>query len=253
MLLKLENIAKMWSKKIVLKDISFAVEEGEFISLLGPSGSGKTTLLRLIVGLDYPDEGKIFLKEKLISSPVYLFPPQKRKIGMVFQDLCLWPHMNVEEQILFALTCPKHARKEKLNYFLNNFELQEHRKKFPFQLSGGEKQRLALARTLATEPEILLLDEPLANLDLDLKIGIQKLILKLQRETKITVVYVTHDQIEALMLAERIILLNQGKIEQIDTPYNLSNSPQTEFVRKFIRFDFSLIEELKGKLLRGDN
>lgn len=250
MLLKLENIGKKWGKKTVLKDISFSIEKGEFISLLGPSGSGKTTLLRLIVGLDYPEEGKIFLKDKLVSSPNYLFPPQKRKIGMVFQDLCLWPHMNVEEQILFALNCPKRVRKEKLNYLLNNFELQEHRKKFPFQLSGGEKQRLALARSLAAEPEILLLDEPLANLDIDLKIGIQKLILKLQREIKITIVYVTHDQIEALMLAERIILLNQGKIEQIDTPDNLSNSPQTEFVKKFIRFDSSFIEDLKKILLR---
>ncbi|MCM8793515.1 MAG: ABC transporter ATP-binding protein, partial [Candidatus Omnitrophica bacterium] len=178
------------------------------------------------------------------------FPPYKRKIGMVFQDLYLWPHMNVEEQISFVLTPSK---KEKLNNLLNIFELQKHRKKFPFQLSGGEKQLLALARTLASEPEILLLDEPLANLDLELKINIQKLILKLKEEMGITIVYVTHDQIEALMLAERVILIKEGEIAQMGTPYDLINFPQTEFVKKFIRFDFSLIEELRKKLLGRNN
>ncbi|MCM8778931.1 MAG: ABC transporter ATP-binding protein [Candidatus Omnitrophica bacterium] len=250
MFLKLEKISKNFGERRILKDISFTIEEKEFLSLLGPSGSGKTTLLRLIVGLDYPDAGKIFLKDKLISSPHYLFPPYKRKIGMVFQDLYLWPHMNVEEQISFVLTPSK---KEKLNNLLNIFELQKHRKKFPFQLSGGEKQLLALARTLASEPEILLLDEPLANLDLELKINIQKLILKLKEEMGITIVYVTHDQIEALMLAERVILIKEGEIAQMGTPYDLINFPQTEFVKKFIRFDFSLIEELRKKLLGRNN
>jgi ABC-type Fe3+/spermidine/putrescine transport system ATPase subunit len=252
-MLRLENISKSFEKKKVLEDVSFEIKKGEFLSLLGPSGSGKTTLLRLIVGLDYPDKGKIFWEDKVISSAQYCLLPHKRNISMVFQDLALWPHMTAKEHLIFALSSLKlnkdelRQESERLTKMLSLTEFSE---RLPQQLSGGEKQRLALGRALATKPQILLLDEPLANLDLELKIQIQKELLRLHQESGISIVYVTHDQTEALLPAQTIALLHHGRLEQIGSPENLINSPKPGFAANFIKFSYEDIINLRQKLFR---
>jgi len=205
-----------------------------------------------MVGLEYPNKGKIFVAGKLVSSPLFCEPPHKRNIGMVFQDLSLWPHMNVREHILFALSGIKlkHSQKEeRLSRILETVNLQRYGDRYPYQLSGGEKQRLALGRALAGEPKMLLLDEPLSNLDLDLKTDLQKMLIRLNQEKKITVVYVTHDQVEAMLLSERTILLNNGRVEQIDSPSKLIENPKSDFVKNFIKFEAADIAKMRKKLL----
>ncbi len=253
-MLELNKVTKYFQNKKVLNEISFSITKGKIAVLLGPSGCGKTTLLKIIAGLENIQKGTITLNKNIVSEENYYIPPNKRNINMVFQDLALWPHMNVKKHILFALSSnveyKKGGRIKKLKQLLKQFELEKHEKKFPNKLSGGEQQRLAIARALATEPDILLLDEPLANLDLLIKTKIQKLLIELNKKYNITILYVTHDQIEALMLAEEIILINdRGEIEQIDTSYNLLTKPKTEFVANFMKFDYEYIKEMKKKLL----
>jgi len=253
-MLELKNITKFYGNKKILSDISFNIDKRKLAVLLGPSGCGKTTLLKIIAGLEDLNSGKVIMDKNVLSKKGHYMQPNKRNLNMVFQNLALWPHMTVKDHILFSL-CSKgnlnrNNRKNKLIQILAKFKLVSHMQKYPNQLSGGEKQRLAIARAIATEPEILLLDEPLVNLDLSLKIKIQKLLIKLNKEEKITILYVTHDQIEALMMAEKIIIMNEGRVEQVDSPYNLILNPKSEFVANFMKFEYEFVEVMKKKLLQ---
>jgi len=204
---ELKNISKYFDEKIVLKNINLQIEEESRFVIVGSSGIGKSTILRLIAGLDVPDQGDIFIFEKKVTSNnKILVTPEQRNIGMVFQDLALWPHMTVTENIEFGLKIkkiPSKKRREKIQHFLEMLHISEHARKYPYQLSGGEKQRVALIRSLITEPKILLLDEPLSGLDPDLNKEIRAELLKLHEKLKFTMIYVTHNQDEMRDIATK--------------------------------------------------
>ncbi|AZV57537.1 ABC transporter ATP-binding protein [Clostridium sp. AWRP] len=249
MSIKIDSITKKFGNSTALNKISVNIEDKEFIAILGPSGCGKTTLLRLIGGFIKPCEGTIMHGEKLYSSKDYLLPVEKRNLGMVFQSFALWPHMNVKEHVMFPLDSSKHrnmsnAEKDKLvNKTLKMTGLEKLSNRFPGELSGGQKQRVALARAIVGKPSMLLMDEPLSALDAELKIEIRKEIQNIHKVTSTTIVYVTHDQSEALAMADRIIVMRDGNIEQIGTPNEIYLNPQNEFVATFV----SKCNIIKGK------
>jgi len=233
-MIELVNICKSINGKKILDRVSFKVDKGQRMVILGPSGSGKTTILRLIAGFETPDKGEIKINGECVNT----LAPYKRNIGMVFQDLALWPHMSVKENIGFGLDpkrFSKRDREKKIKEILDSVGLTRHTVCYPAQLSGGEQQRVALARALVLEPKILLLDEPLSDLDLQLREELQKVILELQQRLKITAIYVTHNQVEVGLMAEQIVVINEGKVEQKGSPEELYNNPQTEFIKKFMR------------------
>jgi len=217
-MIELYNISHSYGKKRVLNGLNLKADFAECLALLGPSGCGKTTALRLIAGLERPERGEIRIDDCLVSSPRKLIPPYERSISMVFQDLALWPHMNVRQHIDFALvSCLKNKKRrlEKIEKTLQLVMLENHPENYPHQLSGGEKQRLALARALVSEPKILLLDEPLSGLDADLRNEMLHQIRKIITEMNMTAIYVTHDKREAIFIADRIMLMKNGTINQI--------------------------------------
>ena len=213
----------------VLKDINLTIEPGEFFALLGPSGSGKSTLLRLIAGFNQQNSGELLVDGKDISQ----VPPWQRDIGMVFQNYALWPHMTVWNNVAFGLVERKVARTElaqRVQAVLELVGLTAYAKRYPGQLSGGQQQRVALARTIVIEPKVLLLDEPLSNLDKNLRVQMRQELLSLQRRLGITTIFVTHDQEEAMTTADRMAVLHQGVVQQLGTPAELFNKPATLFV-----------------------
>lgn len=217
-MIKLKNVTKKFGKISAVNDASFKIEEKQRLVILGPSGCGKTTILRLIAGFEKPDEGEIHIDGRLASNPQILIPANKRNIGMVFQDLALWPHMNVADNIGFGLENvfkDRQKRDEEIDNIIKLMHLKEKSSSYPAQLSGGEQQRVALARALIRRPQILLMDESLANLELELKEKLLRLIIDLQVQFNITLVYVTHDEYAAKVLAERVALMRQGRIERI--------------------------------------
>ncbi|ABR55923.1 ABC transporter related [Methanococcus aeolicus Nankai-3] len=230
--LKLANVSKAYSNTKILNNINFECEN-ELISLLGPSGCGKTTCLRTIAGFEIPSNGKIFLNGNDITN----IPPNKRNIGMVFQSYALFPHLNVYENVAYGLKIKKLKKneiKEKVKDALNMVNLEGFENYNINELSGGMQQRVAVARALVIEPEVLLLDEPLSNLDAKLRIKMRRELKKLQRDLDIPSIYVTHDQEEALTISDRIGVMNNGKIEQLDRPENIYTYPKTEFIANFI-------------------
>lgn len=232
-ILSISSISKKFGKRLVLEDISFDVRRGEFLSLLGPSGCGKTTILRLLIGIENPSSGKIF---KLGEDITHL-PASKRNIGIVFQNYSLFPNMNVYENIAYALKARKLSKDEidkRVKEIVEVVGLGEHIYKKPRHLSGGQQQRVAIARTLVLNPDIILFDEPMSALDADIKVILRNLLKDIQRKMNITMIYVTHDQEEAFALSDRVMVLNDCRIAQLDTPYNLYHSPANDFVRKFI-------------------
>ena len=232
-ILEVKNITKKYGKRLVLEDISFDVYKGEFLSLLGPSGCGKTTILRILIGLDTPSSGKIIKNGEDIT---YL-PCKKRNIGIVFQNYSLFPNMNVYENIAYALEARKLSKEEidvKVKEIVETVGLTEHIYKKPRNLSGGQQQRVAIARTLVLNPDIILFDEPMSALDAEIKLILRKELKEIQKKMGITMIYVTHDQEEAFAMSDRIMVLNDSKIMQFDTPYNLYNNPSNEFVKNFI-------------------
>lgn len=246
----LKNVEKRFGQTIVVKDFNLTIEEGKFVSLLGPSGCGKTTILRMIAGLTEPTTGEIYLGENIVFSAFskILVPPEKRNIGMVFQSYALWPHMNAFANVSYPLRIQKKSLKkskdkihEKTERYFKLVNLEGYENRFPHELSGGQQQRVSLARALIREPQLLLLDEPLSNLDAKLKLQMRHEIKQIQKKLNITTIYVTHDQQEALELSDTIVVMNEGGIEQIDSPEILLRSPKTAFVKDF----FSRLSQLK--------
>jgi iron(III) transport system ATP-binding protein len=233
MQISVHDITKRFGKNEVVGRSSFSIGEGELFTLLGPSGCGKTTLLRLIAGFYTPDEGEI----RFDGARVNEVPPHERGIGMVFQNYALWPHMTVFDNVAYGLKLREIGRAEigeRVAAVLEKVRLEGLGERYPGQLSGGQQQRVALARALVLNPKILLLDEPLSNLDAKIRIQVRAEIRKLQKELGITTVYVTHDQEEALTLSDRIVVFNQGKVFQIGTPKELYERPRNRFVADFI-------------------
>lgn len=228
-----ENITKKFGQLKAVDNVSFSIKKGEFFSLLGPSGCGKTTLLRMLAGFETPDAGKVFLDGQDVTD----LPPNLRRIHTVFQNYALFPHMTLRENIGFSLRVagrPKEEIRRKVDGLLELIRMTDHANKYPTQISGGQKQRIAIARALADSPQVLLLDEPLAALDLKLR---QHMLLELDLlhdQVGITFIYVTHDQSEAMSLSDRIAVMDRGVIAQIDTPAKVYESPRTNFVAEFI-------------------
>jgi ABC-type Fe3+/spermidine/putrescine transport system ATPase subunit len=228
-----EKVVKRFGPLAAVSEVSLSVAEGEMFTLLGPSGCGKTTLLRLIAGFYAADEGAIRFNERVVNA----VPAHERGIGMVFQNYALWPHMTVFENVAYGLELRKVPSREiagRVRGMLEKVNLGGLDERFPGQLSGGQQQRVALARALVLNPEILLLDEPLSNLDAKIRVQVRSEIRKLQKELGITAVYVTHDQEEALALSDRIAVMNQGKVSQVGPPKALYERPATRFVADFI-------------------
>ncbi len=229
----LSNITKKFGDVTAVKELDLKIEEGEFFTFLGPSGCGKTTTLRMIAGFYYPTAGKVKFNDRDMTT----VPPEKRNTGMVFQNYALFPHMTVAENVAFGLKVRKLERskiKEKVKEVLGKVRLEKFIDRQVSQLSGGQQQRVALARALAIEPDILLLDEPLSNLDARLRDEMRTEILRLQRDYGITTIYVTHDQVEALSMSDRIAVFNEGMCQQIGTPTEIYNDPVNDFVAEFI-------------------
>jgi len=230
---RLEKLTKRFGSVVAANDISLKIDKGEFVTLLGPSGSGKTTTLMMIAGFETPTRGNIYVGEESIVSK----PPFKRGIGIVFQNYSLFPHMRVFDNIAFPLRMRKFDSRfiqEKVTKILELVRLPGFGDRYPSQLSGGQQQRVALARALAFDPPILLMDEPLGALDKNLRETMQLEIKTIQAELKITTIYVTHDQSEALTMSDRIAVMNHGRIEQIGTPEDLYERPASLFVAEFI-------------------
>jgi iron(III) transport system ATP-binding protein len=229
----IEQVSFAYGVTPVLDDVSLEVAKGEFFAFLGPSGSGKTTLLRLIAGFGTPTAGRILIGGRDVTR----LPPWNRNVGMVFQNYALWPHMSVAKNVAFGLERRKLARSEieqKVRDALELVDLAAFAERRPAQLSGGQQQRVALARTLAIEPDVLLLDEPLSNLDAKLRVEMRAELHALQRKLGITAIYVTHDQEEANAIADRIAVLDQGRIQQIGAPIELYDRPANRFVATFL-------------------
>ena len=229
----LDNVAKRWNGQLGVENISLDIEEGSFVALLGPSGCGKSTSLRLLAGLELPDEGKIFIEGRDVTTSA----ASDRNLSMVFQSYALFPHLSVAENVIFGLKVrrvPKAERMEKMARALEITGLEGLESRKPGELSGGQRQRVALARAIVAGQRVCLMDEPLSNLDAKLRTSVRKDIKKLQRDLGITVVYVTHDQTEAMSMADKIVLMKDGRIQQIGSPNELYNSPANTFVAGFI-------------------
>ena len=231
--LVLGGLTKILGGRVIIDNLHLVVKKGEMVSLLGPSGCGKTTTLRMIAGFLIPDKGDILLNGKDVTT----LGPEKRPSAMVFQNYALWPHMTVFGNVAYPLKVRKLSKPEiekRVNEALNLVNLMHHKDSRPSQISGGEQQRVALARALVQEPDILLLDEPLSNLDAKLRVKVREDIRDLQRRLGITTVIVTHDQDEALSISDRIAVMNEGRIEQVSTPQELYDRPETEYVANFM-------------------
>ena len=227
------DIALAFGKTQVLRDIDLAIEPGEFFALLGPSGSGKSTLLRVLAGFARPQAGRVLVDGTDISE----VPPWQRDIGMVFQNYALWPHLTVHDNVAFGLEerrLPKSVIEQKVAAVLELVGLREFSSRRPSQLSGGQQQRVALARTIAIEPKVLLLDEPLSNLDAKLRVHMRMELLALQRKLGVTTIFVTHDQEEALSISDRVAVLEAGVIQQVGTPVELFDHPVNRFIANFV-------------------
>ncbi|UOQ84692.1 ABC transporter ATP-binding protein [Gracilibacillus salinarum] len=237
----IEDLLKKFDQTTALQNINISIQDGEFIAILGPSGCGKTTLLRLLAGFDSPSDGSITIGDQQVSTKYVTLPPEKRNIGMVFQSFALWPHLNVRKHIEFPLLHHQYVPADirantakRVDEVMKIIELTELANRMPNELSGGQKQRVALGRAIAPKPELLLMDEPLSNLDAELRMEMRKEIQELHHLTNATIVYVTHDQAEALAMADRIVVMNKGKIEQIGTPQEIYSRPTTAFVANFV-------------------
>lgn len=250
--LYIEEVVKKFGDFIAVNGISLEIEEGEFFTLLGPSGCGKTTLLRMIAGFNSVDGGVIRFKDKILNN----IPAHRRNIGMVFQNYAIFPHMSVFNNVAYGLKARKVSKEEiekRVTEVLDLVQMGEYKDRQPSKLSGGQQQRIALARAIVIKPDILLMDEPLSNLDAKLRIDMREVIKKIQNNLNITTVYVTHDQEEALAISDRIAVMNGGRIQQIGTPREIYQKPGNTFVADFIGtstfLDCTLESKTKNKSL----
>jgi putative spermidine/putrescine transport system ATP-binding protein len=231
--LELSHVRKEFGTAVAVQDFNLNINKGEFISFLGPSGCGKTTVLRMVAGFERPTQGTIIINGHDVTN----IPANKRNIGMVFQQYALFPNMTVADNIQFGLKvsgADRALRQQRVQEMLGIIRMGDFANRFPHQLSGGQQQRVALARALAIQPDVLLLDEPLSALDAKIRVSLRQEIRAIQRELGITTIFVTHDQEEALSISDRIVVMNQGNIEQLGTPLDIYNRPQTQFVASFI-------------------
>jgi iron(III) transport system ATP-binding protein len=232
---RLSGVAKSFGGPAAVRDVSLEVRHGELMAVLGPSGCGKTTLLRIIAGFEAPDSGSVTVGDELVAGPGRMVPPEKRRIGMVFQDYALFPHLSVEANIGFGLTShPREQREALTRRTLELVGLQHKTTSLPHQLSGGERQRVALARALAPEPEIVLLDEPFSSLDASLRAGLRREVELILREAEATALLVTHDQEEALSLADRLAVMRDGAIVQVGEPVEVYGHPASRWAAQFV-------------------
>lgn len=231
--LEIKNLTKIYNGKTVLNNVSFEVNDGEFLSILGPSGCGKTTLLKILIGIENCTSGQITKNKEDITK----LDSSKRGMGIVFQNYALFPNMTVLENVMYALNLKLKdkgkAREESLK-MIKIVNMEEHINKYPHQLSGGQQQRVAIARTLALKPDIILFDEPMSALDADNRLTLRKELKELQKKFKTTMIYITHDQEEAFSLSDRVMVMNDGNIEQIDVPNKIYNYPKNDYVRNFV-------------------
>jgi len=230
---RFDNVTKKFGEVVAVDGMSLSVEDGEFFTFLGPSGCGKTTALRILAGFYKPDQGTIYFDDEIVND----VPPFERNTGMVFQTYALWPHMNVFENVAYGLAIrkvPRDEAKRRVAEALRLVGLQGFEERLPSELSGGQQQRVALARALVIEPKVLLLDEPLSNLDAKLRVQTRVEITRLQKKLRITTVYVTHDQEEALCISDRIAVIEKGRVQQVGSPTEIYEKPQNQFVADFI-------------------
>ena len=249
---ELRRLTKRYGASAVVDRVDLAIGHGELVCLLGPSGCGKTTTLRLIAGFIEPSDGEIWVGERLVSTVERTLPPEARNMSMIFQSYALWPHMTVAQNVGYGLVVRKLGRAliaRKVEAALRTVRLEAMADRYPGELSGGQQQRVALARALVLEPETLLLDEPLSNLDAHLREEMRFEVRRLHDEFRYTTVYVTHDQAEAMTTADRIVVMNAGRIEQVGTPEDLYERPSSEFVARFI----GGTNILKGQALGGEH
>ncbi len=249
---ELRNLTKFYGPLKVVDDVSLKIEHGRLVCLLGPSGCGKTTTLRLIAGFVEPSAGEILVGDRVVSAPSRTVPPERRNMSMIFQSYALWPHMTVTENVTYGLKLRKLDRDtiaRKLDAILSTARLAPFADRYPGELSGGQQQRVALARALIVEPETLLLDEPLSNLDANLREEMRFEVRRLHDEYRYTTVYVTHDQSEAMTTADVIAVMNAGRIEQSGSPEDIYDRPRSEFVARFI----GMSNVVKGRALDRDH
>ncbi len=231
--LTITNLNKTFGNSAAVKDFNLQVDKGELVSFLGPSGCGKTTTLRMIAGFEIPSSGCILMEDKEITYK----PPAQRNVGMVFQAYALFPNLTIAKNIAFGLEIARFRKeeiKERVKEMLDLIHMPDFGERYPYQLSGGQQQRVALARALAVRPQVLLLDEPLSALDAKIRVSLRTEIRAIQKKLGITAIYVTHDQEEALSMSDRVVVMNNGEIEQVGEPFEIYNSPQTAFVAQFV-------------------
>lgn len=232
-ILRLENLSKSFNQTLVVADISLSLNLGDILSVLGPSGCGKTTLLRLIAGFEQPQTGTIHISDRLVADQNKFTPPEQRNVGMVFQDYALFPHLTVSENIAFGLRRNPH-KQERIQEVLEIVRLKGLGRRYPDQLSGGQQQRVALARAIAPNPALILLDEPLSNLDVQTKLHLRQELRNILKTAGISTIIVTHDQEEALAISDWVAVMRDGKLEQLDTPEKIYQEPASRFVAEFV-------------------
>src|SRR6516225_507608 len=236
-IVSIRGLTKKFTGAAAVDDLDLEIGDSEFVSLLGPSGCGKTTTLRLLAGFLQPDAGEIRVGDEIVSSAHRLVPPERRNMSMIFQSYAVWPHMTVTQNVAYGLKfkkLSKHEIENKVAKLLGVVHMAELKDRYPAELSGGQQQRVALARALVVEPQILLMDEPLSNLDANLREEMRFEIRRLHEEFKITTLYVTHDQAEAMVISDRVAVLQHGRVAQIGSAEELFERPRTRFVAEFI-------------------
>ena len=250
----IKQVTKAFGDVVVLKEFNEVFQDKEFITLLGPSGCGKTTMLRMIAGFEKPTSGEISIDGRVVSSEKTFVPPEKRDIGMVFQSYAVWPHMTVFDNVAYPLKIKKLDKaviKQKVEWILEAVHLSQYAQRIPSQLSGGQQQRVAIARALAIEPQMLLLDEPMSNLDVSLRTKMREEIRAIQKKTGITTLFITHDQQEALSISDRVAVMQKGRILKMGTPKEIYDDPGQDFVADFVgtsnHIGGAVLESLLGR------
>ncbi|MDR9828976.1 ABC transporter ATP-binding protein [Vibrio sp. FNV 38] len=239
--LSCHSISRSIGQQQILKDVSFTLEEGQVYCIVGPSGSGKSSLLKIVAGIDAPNEGTVTLQNTSLTQGPKMMPPEQRQMNMVFQDYALWPHMKVKDIIGYGLNkLSKQDRSLRVNEMLELLQITQYAERYPRELSGGQAQRVSIARAIATNPDVLLFDEPLSNLDIQLRAEMRAEFSKLFKRLNKTVLYVTHDPLEACAFADKIIVMKEGEIEQIDSPEALFSAPNSPWIASLAGFDCKL-------------